>query len=82
MRSNQSTLQTLCFEEFVSQDFLLEKECKLLQNSEHKIQKFNEMQLLLQNIERFANRHLFDLKNTEKWDDFSMEILMKNDSGT
>ena len=46
-----------------------------------KIANFRDLQPVLGNIERMANRHLFDLEKTDKWDEFSMEILLKGDTG-
>lgn len=78
---SHSKLDQISFDDFSKSVFLFEKDNKKLAAMAQKIQNFRDMQSMLGSIEKLANRHLFDLEKTDKWDDFSMEILMKNDTG-
>lgn len=44
-----------------------------------KLKKFENLQGMLKNIQNLGNRHLFDLQYSDKWDDFSIEMLMKDE---
>ena len=78
---NKSKLKSLCFEDFIKNDLFCQNNIKQLNQIKNKLHQYEEMQNNLQHIEKLANRHLFDLQYTEKWDDFSIEILMKEDTG-
>lgn len=78
---SQARLDQLRFDDFAQSVFLYEKDSKVLARMAQTVQKYRGLQSALESMERLANRHLFDLEKTDKWDDFSMEILMKNDTG-
>ena len=81
LKLNQSKLNSICFDDFNTNQLLCEQDFNLLKQIKVKIQKYEDMQNNLHNIEKLANRHLFDLQYNEKWDDFSIEILMKEETG-
>ena len=81
IKFNQSRIREISFDEYTKYELLSKKDQKYLQSLKIKLQNFEDIQSVLQNVQKLANRHLFDLQYTDKWDDFSIEILLKEDIG-